>query len=115
MRILITVKPRMYREAIAMSIHYHRPDAEIMLVPPESVDGEMRRFRPHLIVRNDTDGISPGTLAGEVFQVSVLYSDGMDAEVSLDGQSRTVRDMGMDDLLRVVDEAEELLPAEPPE
>jgi hypothetical protein len=112
MRILITVHPRMYREAIAMAIHRHRPDAEIMLAPPESVDGEMRRFRPHLIVRNDTDGASPEMLAGEVHQVSVLYSDGMDAEVSLDGQSRTVRDMSMDDLLRVVDEAEVLIPAE---
>src|SRR5918992_215155 len=33
MRILITVKPRMYREAIAASIHRHRPDAEIVLAP----------------------------------------------------------------------------------
>jgi hypothetical protein len=53
-------------------------------------------------------------LAGEVHQVSVLYSDGMDAEASLEGQSRTERDMSMDDLLRVVDEAEELIPAELP-
>jgi hypothetical protein len=39
MRILITVKPRMYREAIAASIHRHRPDAEIVLAPPSPWTG----------------------------------------------------------------------------
>jgi hypothetical protein len=111
-RILITVKPRMYREAIAMAIYRHRPDAEILLAPPESVDGESSRFRPHLMVRNDTEGATLDTPAGEVYQVKVLYSDGLDAEVSLDGRSRTVRDMSLDDLLRIVDEAEELIPSE---
>ncbi len=115
MRILITVKPRMYREAIAIAIHHHCPDAEIMLAPPESVDGESERFRPHLVVRTDTEGATPDTPAGEVYQVKVLYSDGLDAEVNLDGQSWTVRDMRLDDLLRIVDEAEELISAEPPE
>jgi hypothetical protein len=108
-RILITVKPRMYREAIAIAIHHHRPDVEIMLASPESVDGDMRRFRPHLIVRTDTDW---ATLGGEAYQVKVLYSNGMDAEVSLDGRAWTVRDMSMDELLRVVDEAEGLVQGE---
>lgn len=112
MRILITVKPRMYREAIAIAIHHHRPDVEIMLASPESVDGDMRRFRPHLIVRTDTDWPTLDTPAGEAHQVKVLYSNGMDAEVSLDGRAWTVRDMSMDELLRVVDEAEGLVQGE---
>lgn len=106
MIILITVTPRMYREAIAMAIHRDRPDAEILLAPPESVDGEVRSLRPHLIVRNDTDGATSEALAGVAHQVKVLYSDSMDAEVSLDGRTWTVPDMSVDDLLRVVDEAE---------
>lgn len=108
MKILITVKPRMYREAIAMSIHRHRPDAEVLLAPPESLDREIERFRPHLIVRND--GAAPEMLATGTHQVEVLYSDGMDAKVSLDGRTSKARDMSMDDLLRVIDEAEGLIP-----
>lgn len=33
MRILITVKPQMYREAIAISIYRDHPTAEILLAP----------------------------------------------------------------------------------
>jgi hypothetical protein len=75
----------------------------------------MRRFRPHLVVRNDTDGTSPDTLASLAYQVKVLYSDGLDAEVSLNGQSRMEQDMSMDDLLQIIDEAQGLIPAEPTE
>ena len=109
MRILITVKPQMYREAIAISIYRDHPTAEILLAPPESLDGEMRRFRPQLIVCNDTDWVSPDTLAGAPHWVKVLYSDSMDVEVILDGRARTVRDMGMDGLLRVIDEVEGII------
>lgn len=112
MRVLITVKPRMYREAIALSIYRHRPDAEVMLASPGSLDEEMRRFRPHLLVRNDTDEVTQDALAGAAHQVEVLYNDGLDAEVSVDGRTRTVRDMSIDDLLRVIDEAAQLIPQE---
>jgi hypothetical protein len=38
-------------------------------------------------------------------QVEVRYSDGMDAQISVDGEVCTSRDMSTDDLLRVVDAA----------
>jgi hypothetical protein len=46
---------------------------------------------------------------GVVHQVEVLYTDDLDAKVILDGRARTVQDMSMDDLFRVIDEAEELI------
>jgi hypothetical protein len=102
---LITLTPRMYREAIAHSVHQGRPDIEVKIAPPESVEEEVRGFEPHLLVRNDTDGISSGALAGVPCWVEVLYSDSMDAKVSVDGRVEEISDISVDELLRVADEA----------
>lgn len=42
MRILVTVKPRMYREAIALSIHQHHPDFVVTLAPLRTSFGSWR-------------------------------------------------------------------------
>ncbi len=112
MRILITLKPKMYREAIALFLHSHRPDAEVLLAPPEATDEQVRSFRPDLLVRNDNDGAPADALARVMSQVEVLYTDSMDSQVSLDGKSSKVEDMSMDDLLRVLDELEDLISGE---
>jgi hypothetical protein len=56
-RILVTVKPRMYRESLALSLHRNRPHFEVMIAPDASLDGQAGGLRPHLLVRNDTDGV----------------------------------------------------------
>lgn len=66
----------------------------------------MRDFRPYLLVRNDTDGLEEAeVLAGIPCLVEVLYSDSMDARISLDGRVEEVRDMSTQELLRVADRA----------
>jgi hypothetical protein len=45
-RLLVTVEPRMYREAIALAVHRNRPEAEVMLVPEEDLDGQQRTSHP---------------------------------------------------------------------
>jgi hypothetical protein len=64
MRVLITLTPSMYREAVAYSVRQRRPGLEVRIAPPEAVEEEVRAFEPHLLVRNDTDGMDPGMLAG---------------------------------------------------
>lgn len=95
----------MYREAIALSIHRHRPDLDVRIVPPEAAEGELASFRPHLLVYNDTAGILAEALKVVLLRVEVLYSDGMDARVSADGEVSEARDMSTEDLLRTVDQA----------
>ena len=56
MRILVANTPLMYRETLAMAVHRHDPDYEVMMADPASMDGEAERFRPHTLVRDD-DGI----------------------------------------------------------
>jgi hypothetical protein len=109
-RVLVTVEPRMYREAIAVAVQRNRPEAEVMLVPEEILDGQVADFAPHVLVRNDTDGAVPeGMLGSVVCRMEVLYTDGMAARVSVADRSYTIEDATMEDLLALVDEAEELV------
>jgi hypothetical protein len=105
MRVLVTVSPQMYREAIALSLHRNRPHFEVRLAPPEAAEEQVRDFRPHLLVHNDTDGLDPGVLDGVPFWVEVCYSDGMDAKIGVDGRVEEARDISTERLLRVADEA----------
>lgn len=114
MRILVTAKPRMYREAIALALHRHRPDAEVMLVSAEFLNGEIGSFRPHLILHNDNDGAPPEALEGVVCRIEILFSDSMDARVVMDGQVVSKGDLSLEELFAVVDEVEKLILGEAP-
>jgi hypothetical protein len=108
-RVLVTVEPRMYREAIALAVQRNRPEAEVMLLPEEVLDGQVEDFAPHVLVRNDSDGVVPeGMLGSVVCRMEVLYTDGMAARVSVGGSSYTIEDASMEDLLALVDKAEGL-------
>jgi hypothetical protein len=108
-RVLVTVEPRMYREAIALAVQRNRLNSEVMLLSEEVMDGQAKDFAPHVLVRNYSDGEVPeGLLGGVVCRVEVIYADRMDAQVSVGGSSYTIEDASIDDLLALVDEAEEL-------
>jgi hypothetical protein len=109
MRILITVSPLMYREALALAIHRHRPDFEVRIASPKDSDEKVRRFDPHVLVRADTDGLDLLMLESVPCWVEVMYSDSMNARIALDGSIEEISDMPIDDLLRVMDEAERFL------
>ena len=109
-RVLVTVEPRMYREAIAIAVHRNRPEAKVMLVAEEGVDGQVKDFAPHVLVRNDSDRVVPeGLLGSVVCRMEVLYTDSMAARVSVGDRSYRIEDATMEDLLSLVDEAEELV------
>lgn len=112
MRVLVIVKPKMYRETLALALHEHRPDAEVMIAPADSLDGHMDRFNPDLLVRNDNDGLSPKYLDAIACQIEILLTDGMGARINLDGRIQEMEDICIDDLLTVLDEVEELSSAE---
>jgi hypothetical protein len=107
MRILVSVSPRMYREAIATSLHQHRPGLEVRIVPPEEAEEEVKVFGPHLLVHNDTDGLERAVLEGVRSWVEVCYSDSMDAWICADGHLEESKDISTATLLRVVDETVE--------
>jgi hypothetical protein len=107
-RILIAISPRMYRQAVALSIHRNRPGLDVRAVTPEEAEQEIGTFRPHLLVHNDTAPSPEGALDGVPCRVEVLYSDSMNARVRADGAVSEAHDMSTADLLRAVDGAAEL-------
>ena len=107
-RVLVTVEPRMYREAIALALQRARPYSKVMLAPEDVLDGQVGEFAPHVLVRNDADREMPeGQLGSVVLRVEVLYTDHMAARISMGGRSYKIEDASMDDLLSLVDEVEE--------
>jgi hypothetical protein len=110
-RVLITLEPRMYRQAIALALQRARPDSEVLLAAEESLNGQVHDFAPHVLVRSDSGRQIPeGQLGSVVCRVEVLYTDHMGVRVSIaGGRSYTIEDASMDDLLSLVDEAEGLI------
>ena len=80
--------------------------------PPEATRAEIARFRPHLIVRTDDDGLDPEALVRVPTSVDVLYTDSMATRIALDGRTDEIPDACLDDLLAVIDETEGLVSAE---
>lgn len=116
-RVLVTLSPRMYRQAIALSIQRNRLGlVDVRIAPPEAIEEQRASFRPHLLVCNDAGGEARGGSAPipeaapqEVLhRLEVLYSDGMDAHLSADGGMTELRDAFTEDLLSAVDGAASL-------
>ena len=109
MRILVTVQPQMYREALALALHNQRPDAEVVLGSSGSPDGQTDGFQPHLLIRNDTDGADMKLQWEVLCWIEILYSDGMNARVSRGGEEWVIEDINLGNLLALVDETERLI------
>ena len=107
MRILVAVKPRVYREVLALSLHHYRPDDEVLISPPEALDRETGRFRPHLVICSE--GAAPGVLPGILCRVEIMFSDGLDARIGMHGRVAEAKDVGTEDLLALVDRTESMI------
>jgi hypothetical protein len=118
-RVLVALVPRMYRQAIALSIQRGRPGlVDVRLAPPEEAEAELASFRPHLLVHNDSTGelvsIPEAALEAVPYRLEVLYSDSMDVRISADGLLTELRDASTEDLLGAVDGAASLADREEP-
>ena len=103
---LVAVAPRSYREAVALYIYQHRPQAQVSTISPEGLDAEVRRSSPHLVVCNEA---SEAVRKVAIGWARILFEDSLGAQISIDGRSRRVEDVGMDDLLEVFDRIEAVL------
>jgi hypothetical protein len=109
-RVRVAIAPRSYREAVALYIHQHRPPAEVLIAPPGELEREVGRFRPHVLVCNETtDDVRDSVPSW----VEILFEDSLSANMKVDElRTRKIEDIGMDDVLGVLDETEELLSSE---
>ena len=108
-RILVTITPRMYREALALSIQRRRPDFQVLLAPPNSFEEEAEHFGPHVLVQDADEAGLPRALAqGVVCLVRILITDRIEATIELDGTTSEVHDVCLEDLFEVLEAAERL-------
>ena len=106
MRILVANSPRMYREALALAVLKRFPDAEMLIGPPDCLDGQAKRLKPQIVVRN-ADEQDVGIPEGVVCCVEVSITDGVDANISMGGRVTKLQDATMEELLAALDEAAE--------
>jgi hypothetical protein len=103
-RILVSIAPLSYRESIALNLTRYRPHVETRIAAPEDLDQEVGSFKPHLVVCNEvTEAVRQNVLCW----VQILFENGLDAIISVDGQDSEVHDISTEDLLRAVDQTEE--------
>jgi hypothetical protein len=104
MRIVMAVEPRSYREAIGSAIRALRPHVEVDIVEPGVLASEVVRLDPELVICGQPDTVTPNRRPAWVEYRP--YDEW--AEVCLEGRRSKLADVQLDDLLSIVDEAEEL-------
>ncbi len=106
-RILVAIEPQMYGEVLAFHFHQERPLSEVVLASSRTLWAEAERVRPHLIIANEV----PSELKDKssFFWVEVRMVDGLVADISVNGHSTTIQEVSLQDLVAVVDKAEEEL------
>lgn len=104
-RVLVAVEPRMYREVLVLALRKHRPDAEAVLAKPDDMEWVAESFEPDLVV-----GSRIPTSVRETVRawVELVARDGLCAEISVGGRRSEIMDVGIEDLIRILDEAEAL-------
>ena len=107
MRIFVANTPSMYREALAVSLRLHRPDAEVLLGPPGALDGCVEQFGPHLVVLDLGDGALLEGLPVALPRLEIRLDTRMDGWISANGRvTEKIEDIDTQDLLAPVDEVE---------
>src|SRR5215217_5475569 len=99
-RIMVANEPRAYREAIGSTLWQLRPQTQVTIAAPEELDGEVLRFRPHLVVCSKlTEAVRQHVVAW-----IVLYPEGEPVvEVSIAGEETHPVDLMVDALIEIVD------------
>ena len=105
-RVLVAIKPVLYREAIAGALQKHRPHLEVRTVAPEDLDGEVVRFEPHLVFCHQATAKVRERVPS---WVEVAYEDSIDAAASISGESSKIHNIATSNLLSILDSAQERL------
>jgi len=106
LRILVANEPRSYREAISGALTGLRPDAEVLTVEPEDLDGEIGRGPATMVLCSCVTSV---VVNGSVAWVELYPGGGPGARIGVGGLRLTAAgDLGLEDLLWIADRAESL-------
>ena len=105
MVVLVAIEPRSYRQVIGKTIRSLRPHVEVIVLEPDTLGAGIRRLDPELVFANRPDTFAP---TGRSAWVEFHPYEQPPARICLAGRRRELEAVELDDLLSVVDEAEEL-------
>lgn len=108
MRILVCLEDdyRSYREVIAAGIQILRPRTEVVTVGLDALEEQVRRFDPHLVICSLPVTVGHRDILGWV-ELSVESS--RPSVVCIDGCYSQQNNPTLEDLLRILDEVEQLV------
>jgi F420-dependent methylenetetrahydromethanopterin dehydrogenase len=106
MRVVAACEPRYYREVVGETIQGLRPAVEVVIVDPEELADGLSHLDPDLVISVHPASLDPGGRAAWVEYVP--YEKKPAATVSLGGRRQELEEMTLEDLLWVVDQADEL-------
>ena len=98
---------RSYGEAMVGAVRASRPGLEeVALAHLRDLEAELERFDPHLVVSSRPNTFEVGGRAAWV-----LLSDDPEepSEVCIDGRHRKLENPGLEEMLGIIDETEELV------
>ena len=105
MVVLVAIEPRSYRQVIGKAIQSLRPHVEVIVLEPDTLGAGIRRLDPELVFANRPDTFAP---TGRSAWVEFHPYEQPPARICLAGRRRELEAVELDDLLSVVDEADEL-------
>jgi F420-dependent methylenetetrahydromethanopterin dehydrogenase len=105
MRVLVACEPRYYREVVGEAISGLRPAVELVIVDPEELADVVSHLDPDLVISAHPPSLDPG---GRSAWVEFVPYEKPAATVSLGGRRQELDELELEDLLSVVDQADEL-------
>jgi len=105
-RVLISIAPILYREALANALGRHRPHLDVRTAALVDLDKEVSRFEPHLVFCHRATAKVRESVPS---WVEVAYEDSIDAAATVHGEHSKIKDISTSNLLSIVDRAEERL------
>ena len=105
LRILLANEPRSYRETLAAAFRILKPNTEVFVIDPDKLDGEVERLSPQLVIcSRKTRTVETRSLAW----VELYPEDRSVSVVSVGEKRSTVAEIGLGDLLMVIERADTL-------
>lgn len=103
MRVLISIKPLLYREAIAAALRRDRPHLDVSTVAPEDLEKEVARLEPYLLFCHQATAKVKESVP---CWVEVAYQDGIDAVACIYGDHMKINNIATSNLLSIVDKVD---------
>ncbi|QIN84388.1 hypothetical protein GBA63_18375 [Rubrobacter tropicus] len=106
MKVLVVLEDefRAYREVLAAGVQALRPGARVSTTVPSSLDDEMARFDPQVVISSIPGTTRPGSV---ITWIELPTDPSRPTVVSFGGRSFERTNPTLDALLQIVDEAEE--------